>query len=248
MKPILRVKNLKKIYHTKDSEIVALDNISFDLYEGDFISIVGPSGCGKSTILSILSGLIDKTSGDILLKENYSVAYMLQDDSLLPFRTILDNCLLGLEVQHKLTKENKDYVIRLLNTYGLGDFINKYPSSLSGGMRQRVALIRTLALKPDILLLDEPTSALDYSTSLLICDDIYKILKKEGKTAIMVTHDISQSISLSNKIIILSDRPAKVKDIVDIELNNRSTPMENRKDIKFNYYYDLIWRNLDVHI
>ena len=248
MKNILKVNNLSKIYHTKKEEIVALENISFSVNEGEFISIVGPSGCGKSTILSILTGLVDKSSGDVLLKDNYTMAYMLQDDCLLPFRTILDNCLLGLEVQKKLNKESKDYVIELLKTYGLSEFMDKYPSSLSGGMRQRVALIRTLALKPDILLLDEATSALDYQTSLMISDDIYKIIKNEGKTAIMVTHDIQEAISLSDKIIVLSNRPSKVKNIYDIELSNKTNPIDNRKDKMFNYYFDLIWRDLDVHI
>ena len=246
MKTILKVNNLKKVYHTKDAEIKALDNISFSLNEGEFISIVGPSGCGKSTILSILSGLIDKSYGEILLKKNYSIAYMLQDDCLLPFRTVLDNCLLGLEINNKLNEENKNYVLKLLNSYGLSDFINKYPNSLSGGMRQRVALIRTLALKPDILLLDEATSALDYQTALKISEDIYKIIKKEGKTAIMVTHDIAQAISMSDKIITISNRPALVKNIYEIKLVNKTNPIENRKDMNFSYYYDLIWRDLDV--
>ena len=173
---------------------------------------------------------------------------MLQSDCLLPFMTILNNCLLGLRVKNKLTKENKEYVIKLLKTYGLSDFINKYPSSLSGGLRQRVALIRTLALKPDILLLDEATSALDYQSALAISDDIYKILKQENKTLIMVTHDIEQAISMSDKIIVLSKRPAHIKNIYDIELINKSNPIENRKDSKFSYYYDLLWRDLDVHI
>ena len=246
MKTILKVNNLKKYYHTKSAEIRALDDISFSLNEGEFISIVGPSGCGKSTILSILSGLINKSYGEILLKKNYSIAYMLQDDCLLPFRTVLDNCLLGLEITNKLNEENKNYVLKLLNSYGLSDFINKYPNNLSGGMRQRVALIRTLALKPDILLLDEATSSLDYQTSLKISEDIYKIIKKEGKTAIMVTHDIAQAISMSDKIITISNRPSIVKNIYEIKLVNKSNPIDNRKDINFSYYYDLIWRDLDV--
>lgn len=247
MKKVLEIKNLKKNYHTLKEEIIALDDISFSVYEGEFISIVGPSGCGKSTILSILSGLLDKSSGIINI-DNKSVAYMLQNDSLLPFLTILDNCLIGLKVTKNLTKENKDYVINLLNTYGLGDFINKYPSSLSGGMRQRAALIRTLAVKPDILLLDEATSALDYQSALTISNDIYNIIKNEGKTAIMVTHDISMAISMSDRVIVLSKRPAIVKNIYKIELDNKSTPIENRKDKNFSKYYELIWRDLDVHI
>ena len=244
---VLEISNLRKFYHTLSEEILALDNISFDVNDGEFISIVGPSGCGKSTILSILSNLIDKSSGDIKL-DNKNIAYMLQSDSLLPFLTILDNCLLGLKVQNKLTKENKDYVINLLNTYGLGDFIDKYPNNLSGGMRQRVALIRTLAVKPDILLLDEATSALDYQSALVISEDIYKILKKEKKTLIMVTHDIGLAISMSDRVIVLSKRPATIKNIYEIKLDNKSTPINNRKNKMFSKYYEKIWRDLDVHI
>ena len=248
MKKILEVKNLKKNYHTLDEEIKAIDDISFSVYKGEFISIVGPSGCGKSTILSILSGLLDKSDGEINILGDYQIAYMLQNDSLLPFLTILDNALLGLKITNKLNENNRDYVINLLTTYGLGDFMDKYPSSLSGGMKQRVALIRTLAVKPDILLLDEATSALDYQSSLAISDDIYKIIKNEGKTAIMVTHDISQAISMSDRVIVLSKRPAKIKNIYDIKLSNKSNPINNRKDKEFSKYYEMIWRDLDVHI
>ena len=244
---ILEVTNLKKYYHTPSEEVLALDSINFDVSEGEFISIVGPSGCGKSTILSILSNLIDKSSGKININ-NKSIAYMLQSDSLLPFLTILDNCLIGLKVTKKLTEENKKYVINLLKTYGLGDFLDKYPSSLSGGMRQRVALIRTLSVKPDILLLDEATSALDYQSSLIISEDIYKILKKEKKTLIMVTHDIGLAISMSDRVIVLSKRPSVVKNIYEIKLNNKSTPINNRRDKYFSKYYEMLWRDLDVHI
>lgn len=245
---ILEIKNLKKSYHDKKSEIKALDDISFDVYEKEFISIVGPSGCGKSTILSILSMLEEKSGGMFSLKENITIGYMLQNDSLFFWRTILDNCLIGLEVTKKLTKENKEYVLDLLKTYGLYEFKDKYPSSLSGGMRQRVALIRTLAIKPDILLLDEPMSALDYQSRLAISDDIYKIIKNEGKTAIMVTHDIAEAISMSDRIIVLSKRPATIKKIYDINLTNKTTPIDNRKTKEFSSYYDKIWRDLDVHI
>lgn len=247
MKKVLDVRNLKKNYHTINEEIEALRDISFSIYEGEFVSIVGPSGCGKSTILSILSNLIDKSSGSISI-DNYSIAYMLQSNALLPFLTVLDNCLLGLKVTNRLNEENKNYVVNLLKVYGLGDFMNKYPSSLSGGMKQRAALIRTLAVKPDILLLDEATSALDYQSSLVISDDIYKIIKKEGKTAIMVTHDIGQAISMSDRVIVLSKRPAVIKSIYEIKYNKRSTPMKNRNTKEFSIYYDAIWRDLDVHI
>ncbi|MBE6157515.1 MAG: ABC transporter ATP-binding protein [Firmicutes bacterium] len=245
---ILSVKNLKKNFHDKHLEIEALKDISFDVYEKEFISIVGPSGCGKSTILSILSGLENPSSGNFKYSKDVTIGYMLQNDSLFPWRTILDNCLIGLEINNNLTKENKEYVINLLNTYGLGDFLDKYPSNLSGGMRQRVALIRTLATKPDILLLDEAMSALDYQSRLAISDDIYRIIKNEGKTVIMVTHDIGEAISMSDRIIVISKRPGVVKNIYDIDLDNKSTPINNRKSKNFNYYFDKIWRDLDVHI
>ena len=188
---ILKIKNLKKIYHTKKREILAVDNFSFDLNEGEFVAIVGPSGCGKSTILKMLCNLENKSGGTINISDNVHIGYMPQGDSLFEWRTVLKNCLLGLEINHKLNDKSKKYVTHLLKTYGLDEFSNAYPSNLSGGMRQRVSLIRTLATKPDILLLDEPFSALDYQTRLAVSDDVYKIIKKEKKSAIMVTHDIS---------------------------------------------------------
>ncbi len=245
MNKLLEINNLKKNYHTKSEEIEALKDINFSIFENEFVSIIGPSGCGKSTILSIISKLITKSSGNIWIKDHFETAYMLQDDCLLPFRTILENCLVGLEVTNKLDDENVKYVKYLLNKYGLGDFINKYPSSLSGGMRQRVALIRTLATKPDILLLDEPTSALDYQSTLSISDDIYRIIKNEGKTAIMVTHDIELAISMSDKVIVLSKRPSIVKKIYDIKYKNVSKPTINRKSNEFLKYYEEIWRDID---
>lgn len=246
---ILEINHLQKTYHDRTGEIEALNDISFDVYDQEFLSIVGPSGCGKSTILSILSGLIDSSGGFINFnKENCILGYMLQKDSLFPWRTILDNCLLGLEITKSLTEENKNYVINLLKTYGLGDFMNKYPSSLSGGMKQRAALIRTLAIKPDILLLDEAFSALDYQTRLALSDDIYKIIKKEGKTAILVTHDLAEAISLSDRIIVLTKRPSQIKKIYEIKFQEKSTPINNRKCPEFSKYYDQIWRDLDVHI
>lgn len=245
MKKILEITNLSKKYHTKKEEIDAIDNISFDIYEGEFVSIVGPSGCGKSTVLSILCNLIDKSDGNISILNGYNISYMLQSDSLLPFKTVLDNCLIGLKIKGLDSIENKKYVIKLLNTYGLGDFINKYPNNLSGGMRQRCALIRTLAVKPDILLLDEAMSALDYQTRLNISDDIYRIIKNEKKTAIMVTHDLSEAISMSDRIIVLSKRPGKIKKIYNIKLDNPSTPINNRKDKMFSKYFERIWEDLN---
>src|SRR5574344_761766 len=240
---ILDIKNLRKKYQTKKEEILAVDDFSYSVEQGEFIGIVGPSGCGKSSILSILSGLIKDYEGEFKFYNDSKIGYMLQNDNLFEFRTILNNCLLGLEIKKDLTEDNKNYVIELLNNYGLSDFINSYPDNLSGGMRQRVALIRTLATKPDILLLDEPFSALDYQTRLIVSDDVYKILKKEKKTAIIVTHDLAEAISICNKIIVMSKRPSKIKNVYEINLENRSTPIENRKDKMFSYYYDLIWKD-----
>lgn len=245
---ILVLKNLKKCFHFDEGMTIALNGIDLDIYKDEFVSIVGPSGCGKSTILSILAGLINKTDGDIIIDDNTSIGYMLQTDSLFPWRTILDNCLIGLEVNGLKNEENISYVISLLEKYGLGDFLDKYPDNLSGGMRQRVALIRTLALKPDILLLDEPMSALDYQSRLSISDDIYKIIKNEKKTAIMVTHDIAEAVSMSDRVIVLTKRPGVIKSIYEIVLENRSTPTNNRKSNDFSKYYDVLWRDLDVHL
>ncbi len=242
---ILDINNLRKIYHTKKDEILAVDDFSYSLEEGEFVSIVGPSGCGKSTILSILCGLINYSDGNIKFNNDSKIGYMLQEDSLFEFRNILDNCLIGLEINNNLNKESKEYVENLLKTYGLDSFKDKYPDNLSGGMRQRVALIRTLATKPDILLLDEPFSALDYQTRLKVSDDVYNIIKNEKKSAIMVTHDIAEAVSMSDKVIVLTNRPSKIKNIYEIKLDNKQNPINNRKDSKFNYYYNLIWKDID---
>ncbi len=244
---LLSIKNIKKNYHSSN-EIEAIKDFSLDVYKNDFISIVGPSGCGKSTLLSILAGLEKESCGNIIHYNNIKIGYMLQNDCLLEFKNVLDNCLLGLEIQNKKTVENIKYVKELINKYGLKDFINSYPKELSGGMRQRVALIRTLATNPDILLLDEPFSALDYQTRLMLSDDIYDIIKKEGKTVILVTHDLAEAISLSDRVVVLSKRPATIKNIYDIKLTNKSTPTNNRKCSEFYDYYDKIWKDLDVHL
>lgn len=201
MKSILKIDSLRKTYHTKDTETLAVENFSFELTPGEFIAIVGPSGCGKSTILSILADLDKKSGGKIDMDKNIKIGYMLQNDSLFEWRTIYSNCLLGLEINKELNEDNKNYVTTLLKNYGLYDFKDSYPSNLSGGMRQRCALIRTLATKPDILLLDEPFSALDYQTRLSVSDDVYKIIKKENKSAIMVTHDLAEGIYRINVTI-----------------------------------------------
>lgn len=246
---ILVTDHLTKTYHSKDGETLAIKDLNLDIKEGEFVAIVGPSGCGKSTFLSILCDLETKSGGTITFpKKDLKLGYMLQEDSLFPWLNILDNSLLGLRVQKELTKENKDRVLKLLETYGLKDFTRKYPNNLSGGMRQRVALIRTLATDPDILLLDEAFSALDYQTRLAVSDDVWKIIKKEKKTTIMITHDVAEAISMADRVIVLSGRPATVKKEYKIEMTNKDSPINNRKCVEFSKYYDMIWKDIDVHV
>lgn len=255
MKKILEVKNISEKYQDKNNEIHALDNISFSVECGKFVSIIGPSGCGKSTLLSIISGLLKPTSGNVIINGekingiSKHIGYMLQKDNLLEFKSIYRNVILGLEIQKKLTNENIDYVNKLLKKYSLYEFKDKYPAQLSGGMRQRTALIRTLATRPDILILDEAFSALDYQTKIAVTDDVYQIIKNENKTTIMVTHDIPESISMSDEILVLTNRPAKIKNIYKIDFNIPDrTPLKTRKAKKFNEYFDNIWKELDVHV
>lgn len=246
---ILTIKKLSKIYHTNKSKIPAIKDLNLNIKEGEFVAIVGPSGCGKTTLLSILCSLEEKSQGEIIYTQGkQKMGYMLQNDTLFPWLNILDNTLLGLKVEKNITKENIQKVTKLLETYGLKDFIKKYPNNLSGGMRQRVALIRTLATNPDILLLDEPFSALDYQTRLAVSDDVWKIIKKEKKTTIMITHDIAEAISMADRIIVLTNRPAKVKSIYTIEMKNKQNPINNRKQKEFQYYYDKIWKDIDINV
>lgn len=246
MKEVLKIDKVTKKYQAKNGELEALREISFSVKEGEFVSIIGPSGCGKSTLLSIIAGLEEKDSGEVYIQGQ--IGYMLQKDSLLEWRTIWSNVMLGLEIQHIKNEENMQYAEKLLKKYHLYEFKDKYPSQLSGGMRQRVALIRTLAIKPKILLLDEAFSALDYQTRIMVTKDIYHILKNEDITALIVTHDISEAISMSDRVVVLSNRPAVVKNIhtIDFEIENRD-PINCRESPKFSKYYDQLWKELDVH-
>ena len=241
---ILSINNLSKTYNTKDGEIKAIDNINLEINKGDFIAIIGTSGCGKSSLLNILAGLDADYEGSFNFKENTSIGYMFQTDTLFNFLTIFENCKLGLDLHNK---KDYSYIKKLLKQYNLDEFKNKKPTSLSGGMKQRVALIRTLALNPDVLLLDEPFSALDYQTRLSISTDVYKTIKSENKTVIMVTHDISEALSLANKVIVLSKRPCKIKNIYAIDLEGNS-PIEKRKSNKFSEYHEKIWKDLDFNV
>lgn len=242
----LNVENLRKIYHTKTEEILAVDNFSFSLQKGEIVAIVGPSGCGKSTILNIIGNIIPLSSGKVEFIEKPNISYMLQEDALFPFKTVLKNCLIGLEIKKQDTKENIEYVNKLLRKYGLVEFKDTYPSNLSGGMRQRVALIRTLATHPNIILLDEPFSALDFQSRLVLADDVYKIIKEENISAIMITHNIEEAASMANRIIVLSNRPSIIKNIYETNFND--FPSNNRKQNKFNDLCDQIWKDIDINV
>ena len=253
MENILEVKNISKKYQNKEGEILALKNVNFRVKKGEFVSIIGPSGCGKSTLLSIIAGLEEKTTGKIYIEGekvngiSSKIGYMLKRDCLLEWRNILSNTMFGLEVKGKKDNVNKEYVLELLKKYNLYEFKDKYPSELSGGMRQRVALIRTLAVKPKILLLDEAFSALDYQTRIMVTNDIYSILRKEKITAIIVTHDISEAISMSDRVLVLSKRPGTIKDIhkINFGIENR-TPINCRESPKFSQYFNTLWKELGV--
>jgi len=251
MKELLEFCDVSLSYHTKKNEIVAIKNMNFAVNEKEFVSIVGPSGCGKTTLLSIIAGLLKPSSGSVFLegekiknKINTSVGYMFQRDNLFDWLNVFQNVCLGLSIKRIKNPQNIAKAKELINKYGLSGAEKLYPSQLSGGMRQRVALIRTLATNPDILLLDEPFSAVDFQTRLLVQDDIHKIIKSEQKTALLVTHDISEAVSMSDRVIILSNRPAFVKENIKLDFNKNQTPFKRRSDSKFSVYFNQIWEVL----
>lgn len=242
---ILEFDEVYKTFCNENKELLVIDNMNFKVEKGEIIAITGPSGCGKSTILNLISKLEEPTYGKVTV--DGEIGYMFQHDHLFNYRNVYQNVILGLEIKKEHKNQNLlNEVNRLINTYGLSEFKNRYPNELSGGMRQRVALIRTLAVNPDILLLDEPFAALDYQTKLNVIDDIHEIIKREKRTTIIVTHDISEAISIADKVIVLSKRPSRIKKIYDIKLtiNGKRTPYESRKAKEFKDYFDDIWKEL----
>ena len=241
MAQLLSLTNVSKSFFDTKKEIKVLDNITFSIEDDQIIALLGPSGCGKSTILNIISSLEKPTAGDVHI--NTKLGYMFQKDALLPWRSVYKNICIGLEINKKLNDENKKYVDELISKYHLLEFKNSFPNQISGGMRQRVALIRTLVLNPNLLLLDEPFSALDAQTKIEVQNDVYNIIKQEKKSALIVTHDISEAIALADKIIILSERPARILNTIEININNLE-PNQRRKDIAFVNYFDLVTKEI----
>lgn len=243
--PILTCRNICFSYHNLTGETRALNNISFQINQGEFVAIVGPSGCGKSTLLSMIAGLTEPESGEIILSDQNRIGYMLQQDHLFEWRTIMQNILLGPEINKTLTAEKEALALKLLNDYGLYKFRNKKPGELSGGMKQRAALIRTMIMEPDLLLLDEPFSALDYQTRLIVSGDIGRIIKNTGITALLITHDLSEAISLADRIIVLSKRPATVKREIPIQLTlPDDSLLAPRNAPEFGNYFSLLWKEI----
>ena len=248
----VKINHIFMNYHSLNFETPALNDINFSLEEGEFISIVGPSGCGKSTLLNILCGLVKPSKGEIYIDEELmnsiskKIGYMFQKDHLFQWLSVMENIKLGLKIQHKISEENLNFINSLLKNYNLWEFRNHHPNELSGGMRQRVALIRTLALKPELLLLDEPFSSLDYQSRLTVSDEISTIIRKENKTAIMVTHDISEAIAMSDRVIVLSKRPAEIKCELKLSFPPQCSSIKRRDDPLFRIYFNSIWKELDL--
>jgi NitT/TauT family transport system ATP-binding protein len=244
--------NVDLHYHTEAGEVVALKDVNLTVQDQEFVAIVGQSGCGKSTLLSLVSGLLKPTRGVVTIDDSpvqgtsKRVGYMLQQDYLYEWRTILDNALLGLEIRKERTPEAVRAVQEMLKTYGLGGFESYYPSQLSGGMRQRVALIRTLATKPDVLLLDEPFSALDYQNRLSVGEEVVKILRDRKKTVLMVTHDIPEAVSMANRVVVMTPRPGTIRSVHPIKMCNEGlSPLQTREAPEFREYFGAIWKELN---
>ena len=248
---ILAFDGVRMMYHTRTKETLAAENMSFSIYEGEFVAVIGPSGCGKTTVLSLAAGLLSPSAGSVCVRGKKvhrgmpCFGYMLQKDELFPWRTVEQNLFLPLEIKKMNTPENRKRALSLAEKYGLSGFLKSMPDQLSGGMRQRAALIRTLAAQPEILLLDEPFSALDYQTRLNVCDDVYNIIRSEKKTAMLVTHDISEAISVADRILVLSARPAHVVAVHELNFGD-TVPLKRREMPEFSRWFETLWKELNV--
>ena len=252
MEQSIALQNIALTYQAKEGEVEALRDVTVSVEQGEFVALVGPSGCGKSTLLGVIAGLEHPDSGtvtvcgEVVQEPTRRVGFMPQRDQLFPWRTIRDNVLLGLQIRHETDEAHLRHVDVLLSRYGLADFAHLYPGQLSGGMRQRCALIRTLATNPDLLLLDEPFSALDYQTRLTVSGDIWRIIRSEDKTALLVTHDIAEAVSMADLVVVLSQRPATVKAIFDMESLRQMTPLQRRESPLFSRFFDSVWKELEI--
>ena len=248
---ILAFDGVRMMYHTRTKETLAAENMSFSIYEGEFVAVIGPSGCGKTTVLSLAAGLLSPSAGSVCVRGKKvhrgmpCFGYMLQKDELFPWRTVEQNLFLPLEIKKMNTPENRKRALSLAEKYGLGGFLKSMPDQLSGGMRQRAALIRTLAAQPEILLLDEPFSALDYQPRLNVYDDVYNIIRSEKKTAMLVTHDISEAISVADRILVLSARPAHVVAVHELNFGD-TVPLKRREMPEFSRWFETLWKELNV--
>jgi len=253
---VMKVDSIGMVFQNPDmTDLIALGEVSFNLKEHEILAVVGPSGCGKTTIFNVIAGLIEPTKGSVHVQEKLvqgavgQVGYMLQKDMLLPWRTVIENVILGLEVRGVSDKLAREKAMQLIEAYGLKGFENNLPTTLSGGMRQRVAFMRTLAFDPDVILLDEPFSALDFQTRILLQGEVMKIIRERGKSAILVTHDISEAITMADRVLVLSHRPSYVKKIYDIELSlSDRDPVHIRKNLEYQKYFDQIWTDLEIQI
>lgn len=252
---VMQISNLSVVFNEGlPNEVVAFKSISFDVRQEEIVAIVGPSGCGKSTLFNAIAGLISPSLGEVRVKDRLvhgahgQVGYMLQKDLLLPWRSVLDNVVLGLEVKNTPRAKAVQIAHNLIEVYGLKGFEAAKPSTLSGGMRQRVAFMRTLALNPDVILLDEPFSALDFQTRILLQRDVVRIIREQRKTTILVTHDIGEAITMADRVIILTSRPGRIRRVLDLEISGDKDPVAIRQNPQFNAYFDTIWRELDLPV
>ena len=249
---VLSFSHVWMTYFSVQDETQAIRDVTFDVYPGQFVAVIGPSGCGKSTVLSLAAGLMKPARGQVRLLgrpiegPDAQVGYMLQNDHLFSWRTIFKNAVLPLEIQKRNTPQAREHVRVLLEKYGLGAFCDKYPRELSGGMRQRAALIRTLAADPKLLLLDEPFSALDAQTRLAVAEDLCGIMREQNKTVVLVTHDISEALSMADRILLLSRRPGSIVRQYDVDMPG--SPLTRRNNPRFSDYFESIWKELDVHV